>query len=494
MPATLRGRKFALLLSPFAPVGVLATSMLSSPAVTASTDATSSAAAGLALFRKSGRDGQSCAGCHSPDGIEIGAFGFAKSDVVRRASNHLDQRDANDVAAFLQSNRAARHPLHPDSTRPLQPGGALLAGETAAARDAAFGRELAKLVPELDGAPVRSMATAMRVRDRFLRIDPRVVKVGIPFNHLSEDGFHGPLHATMADWIPDVPIGLTPQLIALQDDYLAQPDSEHLAKLDSAVAKITSQSAIHQLAILKYRSLLLLQHAIRVGGPSAARLDRIQLIGHGNPFWEVAEFANHNSLGDPKALSLPDTLLAKKHTVPMNEQMAQLRLPWYWTAWAVDPTLATIDLGLSRTAVRGDYFTRFLWSDGPYPIHMAFMLTKKLVQAGYGPILHSDGRPRHYEIQFSNFLLGDRLLATDAGWHENRNQVFKVAGNAFRTSLFLLEEDLQRTHGSVRPESQLGQIAAMRRFFDAGNGDAADTELCDRVSQELRAAHVDYRR
>ena len=448
---------------------------------------------GLQLFRKTGRDGQSCAACHSPDGIELSAFGFAKSDLVRRASGHLDKTDSERIAVYLRANPVARHARGSDSERPLQPGGALLPGKTPAERDSEFAKELARLVPELCGPPIRSERVAAKARERLLALDPRAVRVGIPFNRLSEDGFHGPQHATVADWIPDVGIGLTPNLLGLQDAYLADPSDLNLGKLDAAVAAIPPKSVFHQLAIEKYRSLLLLQNAIRHGGPGAARLDRIRLVGPGNPFWSVAEIAHYNSLGDTRMLSIPDAVLIKKRDVPMSEQMRELRLPWYWTGWALDPTLSHTDQGPSRTGVRGDYFTKFLWSDGPYPIHMAFMLSKKLVDGGYGVRSEKRGFPQHYEIQFSNFLIGDPLLSDDPAWRSIRPLVYRVSANAFRLSLLLLDADLTRTGACLRPESQLTQIEAMRHFFRAGGGDDKDLALCDRLATRLKAAHVDGR-
>jgi hypothetical protein len=135
----------------------------------------------------------------------------------------------------------------------------------------------------------------------------------------------------------------------------------------------------------------------------------------------------------------------------------------------------------------------FLWSDGPYPIHMAFMLSKKLVEDGYGVRSGARGLPRHYEIQFSNFLIGDPLLTDDPAWRSIRPLVYKVSANAFRLALLLLDADLDRSGACIRPESQLTQIDAMRHFFRAGGGDEKDLALCDRVGSRLKAAHVDGR-
>src|SRR5262249_17874026 len=153
---------------------------------------------------------------------------------------------------------------------------------------------------------------------------------------------------------------------------LASPSRENLLALDRIVSRVPPRSAFEQLATAKYRSLLLLQDSIRQHGAKGAELSSINLVGSGNPFWEVAEVAHHTSQGDSRMLSIPDSVLTKKQ-IPLGEQMRELRLPWYWTGWTLDPSLLHMESGLSRTTVRGDYFTHFLWTDGPYPIHMTFM-------------------------------------------------------------------------------------------------------------------------
>jgi len=100
---------------------------------------------------------------------------------------------------------------------------------------------------------------------------------------------------------------------------------------------------------------------------------------------------------------------------------------------------------------------------------------------------------RHYEIQFSNFLIDDPLLHDDPRWRSIRPLVFKISANAFRLSLALLQADLVRTGACIRPESQLTQIDAMKDFFEASGGDEKDIALCERLEEQLRSAHVDAR-
>jgi hypothetical protein len=284
---------------------------------------------------------------------------------------------------------------------------------------------------------------------------------------------------------------MSPAYMAQEDQYLQHPTLDNLNSLEKSAWLMIPDNMLQQLAIAKFRALLLLQHAIRIGGPKAARLDRINLIGPGNPFWEVAEVARNNYTGDPGRFSMPKSIQEKKKGVPSSEQMHELRLPWYWTGWALDPSLTHLGRGISGTVRRADYFTRLLWDDGPYPLHMAFMLSKKLVEDGFGVDLPKSPVPQHYEIQFSNFLMEAHLSTPNPSWAPIRLQVNRVAGNAFRISLFLLEHDIDTTHACVRPESQLGEISAMRLFFQSGAGDAHDLALCDRVTSKLKVAHSD---
>ena len=453
----------------FAAVGLAAGSFLSDPSP---------------LFRKPDSKGLRCAACHSPDGIELTAYGFARRDLIRRAARHLSRKDADKLVRDLERSHPFAHPLSPTSDRPLQPGGRLLPGATPFVRDAAFGDELAKLFPALDAGPL-SKTKALRLRNALLRLDPRRVPVGIPFDRLSEDGFHGAQHATVADWIPDIPLPVDDHFFDLEDAYLARPDTLHLKLLDSDVMKMRVTSNFEALSQAKFRSLLLLQDAIRKYGRSGALLDHIRLIGHGNPFWDVAEVGHNTARSDARYLGMTADVHANKPQ-PISEQMRGLRLPWFWAGWALDPSLSHLPPGLAKTTTRADYFTHFLWEDGPYPIHMGFMLTKRLIDAGYDANASTRGFPRHFELQYSEFLQNGRLVACKGA------RLHRLVGNMLRLGLWLLDEDLGRTGACLRPESQLYEIREMRDYF-AKRGNSSDLSLCDAVATRLRSARVDGR-
>ena len=417
---------------------------------------------GLAAWRRVDARGQACASCHSPDGIELSAYGFARADVFRRATRHVPQSDAEAILAMLDRRAAGADAMR---DRPLQPGGEPLPGDTPAARDLAFLRRLRAAVPTLAEGRVASEADSLRVRDETLRVDLSKLRVGFAFNRLSEDGFHGREHRTVAHWIPDVPVrGVS---LEAADRYLADPSDANLRALDEGVrAGIpTASSPAERLAISKYRSLLLLQHRLRTArlAPPVGGLDP-------NPFWSVADFARrYGDETDVASLGLPADAAGDKRGGPAyGEQLRQLRLPWFWMGWTLDPALQRS--GLEGETKRADYFVRALWSDGPYPGHLAFMLTKKLVEQGCNPAMWSDPRfPQAYEISLSNLVLGEDLTKLTLPKGEYRTRFERLAANAFRTALLLSLRDVRATGRAFHPEAQSNQvrlIAAWLRRHD----------------------------
>lgn len=436
---------------------------------------------GLIAWRKFDVRGQRCASCHSPDGIELSAFGFSRQDLLRRASRHLPAADAEAVAEMLRRRVGKFDPL---TTRPLQPGGAVLPGETPSDRDFSFLRSLPKFTPTFALGRVDSEATALRVRDELLRIDLKSLPVGIVFNRLSEDAFHGPDHRSVANWLPDVPVAVSD---AASNRYLAEPTDANLRALDADVKKQATSGPGEALAIAKYRSLLILQHQLRTG-----RLVQLALPGklanNQNPFWDVADFARtYAAETDVAALRLPpEVAVAKQGGLAFSEQLKALRLPWFWMGWTLDPALQTS--GLSGETQRGDYFVRYLWQDGPYPAHLAFMISKKLVEQGYNPRLWNNPRfPQRYEISFSGFLLGDDLdnlkLQGEYG-----KQFSRLAANALRAGMFLSRRSVRDTGQAFHPEAQANQVRLAMAYLRRIDPQPSDLKLSQDLLSRLAKA------
>lgn len=435
---------------------------------------------GLAAWRTPDAHGQRCASCHSPDGIELSAFGFSREDLLRRAARHLGPAEGESIVSMLRRRAATGNP----DARPLQPGGVPLPGKTAAERDLSFLRFLAILAPLLTLGRINSEATALQVRDEVLRIDLKSLPVGIVFNRLSEDGFHGSEHRSVANWLPDTPISVPDEV---SDRYLADPSDANLRALDAEVKKQAAKSPGESLSVAKYRSLLVLQHRLRTG-----RLTPLSLPGslgaNQNPFWDVADFARtYAGETDVSSLRLPVEIAAAKQGGPQYpEQLKALRLPWFWMGWILDPALQTS--GLSGETQRGDYFVRYLWKDGPYPGHLAFMLTKKLIEQGYNPRLWNNPRfPQRYEISFSGFLLGEDLNQLKLSGEYGR-RFSRLAANALRTSLYLSRRSVAATGEAFHPEAQANQVRLALDYLRKNDPQPADEPLAKDLLAKLAKA------
>jgi hypothetical protein len=411
-------------------------------------------------------------------GLELSAFNFGREDLVRRASAHLPLELQKQVVEMIVGQR--RGILSPD-LRPMQPGGAVLAGATAGDRDAAFLFSLARVTPKLALTRVDSLAGAKAVRDEVLAVDLTKLRVGIEMNRLSEDGFHGKEHATLAHWIPDTPVASG--AMAEQDAYVKNPGPETLAALDAAVLKTAPQkSTIQMLSLAKYRALLVLADGLRVGLTSAqfppVTDPLLRGEGGGNPFWQVAEIARTSETYSGEQLGLPPEMIAAKSAGPaFPEQMKEMRLPWYWLGWIADPALThSGEIGETR---RADYFTQTLLNEGPYPSHALFMLFRKL-------LAQPAGRP--FEVQFSFLILNQPLTSLEPKSKEERALFRQVAGNAFRAMLYLLRDDLKRTGKTYIRESQLLQVRQMAGYLKA-IGEPED-RLVAEVTTLINAAAV----
>lgn len=439
---------------------------------------------GLLAWRKPDAQGQRCVSCHSPDGIELSAYGLSREDILRRATRHLDPGDAQAILTMLRRRVATGDVRH---DRPLQPRGEPLPGETPAARDEGFLRALPAVAPLLAEGRVVSETSALRARDELLHLDLTRLRVGIPFNRLSEDGFHGPEHRTLAHWLPDVPVrGVSDEA---EDRYLADPTDDNLRRLDAAVKGgiQTARTPGELLAVAKYRSLLVLQHRLRTGRLVSPTPPKTLGIGQ-NPFWDVADFARrYADETDIDSLALPPEIAAQKRGGPAYaQQLKELRLPWFWLGWMLDPSLQTS--GLSGETQRADYFTRALWTDGPYPAHLALMISKKLVEQGYNPALWNNPRfPQRYELSFSAFLMGDDLGALRLRGEYGR-RFGRLAANALRTGLYLARRTVRETGDAFHPEAQSNQVRLALVYLRKNDPRKEDEPLARELLQRLARA------
>lgn len=435
---------------------------------------------GLALWRKPDKSGAACASCHSPDGIEIAAYRFDDRTILRRASPHLGQAGAARILEYihgLRSTAGIRAKFDPMSDRPMQPGGRVLPGATAADRDVAFGRTLVSLLPALMGKPIDTSEAASMAMAQIRSLDARKMRIGIPFNRLSEDFFHGPQHATIADWLPDTPIHIPlATLSRISDVYLKSPSDASFKAFLHEIEKTVPNSSADQLAMAKYRSMLIFQHELRtgrsIGTPTGA-----------NPMWEVAEVARMNAETTPASFGLPAEVIAKKSAGPsFAQQMKDMRLGWYWSGWLMDQGLR--HSGPLKATQRGDYFSKLLLEEGPYPIHCAFMLTRKIAERGLDASSPID-------VNYSFLVLRDGLDRFEPAAPEARSLFRTFVCNSFRMNLVLLADELERTRVFTEHKEPLQlQIRLMSDYLERAAPDrrSKDAALASRASNALAAA------
>lgn len=365
--------------------------------------------------------------------------------------------------------------LNQFSDPPLQPGGYVLAGKTAADRDFAFLQQLAEAVPALAGAAPADIAAARKLQHQVLAIDLDTFPVGIPMNQISEDVAHGSKHSTLAHWTPDVAMPQVERIYPEEDRYMAEPTWENLTKIDEAVDKLWRPVVpIERLSKAKFRALMVFQHVLR-GNAKGAR----QHMPKGNPFWEVADFGRVYASADAQFLGLPADVARDKSRGPsLAEQMRQIRLPWYWTGWTFDPQL--VGSGTDEHTRGADYFTLELMQEG-YPSHAAFMLARKM----WGQKSPVPGA-RPWEMRFSFFLLGKPAAEVEPSDADRRELFRRVVGNIFCATALLLENEVKRTGQVVYKESTQQQLGLARAYLKHAGRPAE--ELFSRVAELVRAA------
>jgi hypothetical protein len=409
--------------------------------------------------------GQSCASCHSPDGIEL--RGFDADDIRRRIARHHDVSVSDKIVRILQDDSPRKVGANIE-TRPMQPGNEILSGKSPAERDGQFLARLKADRPYLF-VNINSFEQAKQFQKHILEINLEQMPVGIAMNRLSEDGVHGVEHETVANWFADVPVFDSSEIQTESMAYLTQPTDENLEKIDAKVVKISkANDPFALLSLAKYRSMLVYQHELRTGRPTA-------ILPKGNPFWQVAEFGRIYAETDAQMIRAPKEIAeAKNFAKTLKAQAKQLRLPWYWLGWIRDPAL--VKSGAIRETLRGDYFCQYLEEDGPYMGHMALMLTRKMAEQKPVPA---------WEIQYSFFLANRPLANREPSDPKARTLFRQLVRNSLTMSLFLLEQDLLERKKTIRKVPQLNQIKLLTPYAKLIGGPS--TALISRVSKRLEA-------
>jgi hypothetical protein len=184
---------------------------------------------------------------------------------------------------------------------------------------------------------------------------------------------------------------------------------------------------------------------------------------------------------------LPEDVSAKKVGGPNFAQQAKdLRLPWFWLGWMLDPGLQLS--GSRRETRRSDYFTKFLWIDGPYPMHGAFMTSKRMVEQAFNPACWNDPFAPHFEIQYSFFLMSDNALLQEPVPGAARQVYRRFTANSARMSLYLLRKSMVETGEAIRPQSQAFQVGLIRNLLAKFDPQLSDQALISDVLTRLGSA------
>jgi mono/diheme cytochrome c family protein len=346
-----------------------------------------------------------CAECHAPDPIDFAYFGFQDGDILRRGTQHLPAAKIADVIDMVHAFRAQyridrRDPMQ---VRPFQPGGALLPGHGIVERDAAFGDELTTMKLLIATEPIASAADADKAIDEVWAIDRHSLRIPVPFDRYSEDGFHnadGPAptcdddidgcddHGSIADWIPVAPHKAKDSASFYQavDAYLAAPDDDNFAHLRYIAAQGdmpgTYDYGTKDLDDNKYRSLVLGNYCIRLelAGQAGCYDKGVTPFPNEAQPWDIGSQANLFGTGYAKYPDC-DTKWTGCGDAPANlpqwpshqlgditpgatlsSNFSRLRHTWMTMWWThFDPALLVTG---DPTAQKDEYFTRSLfWSN-----------------------------------------------------------------------------------------------------------------------------------
>jgi hypothetical protein len=386
---------------------------------------------GLETWRFPGKRG-ACAGCHSPDGYDLARVGFADDTIVRRAKDHVSLEQADALVAYVHALRQKYglvQLLHPATFRPLQPnhvawpettpGLEVTDPQAQDERDLAFMNHLIDDRALLWAAgKVDSRAAAHQAYDELHAIDLTALRLGVPFDHLSEDGFYGEPHRSVFEWFPGMASAPKPgeeaAYYALVDAYLADPSDANLWKYyDALMAKTDCVDDLAAMGDpqyyrracdwmrLKWRSLQVFSHMLRHGSASYpdALIDQqgplaehTALAAERLPIWRAGDFLRVQPLQRPQQTACfvepqhPCTLLPPPvddtiHSVPTYEdarikQGEVFMQSWFVMSWQRDPGL--LYSGEDFATFVGDYLESVLLAH--YDVHHAFVVAKTAVE------------------------------------------------------------------------------------------------------------------
>lgn len=491
---------------------------------------------GLLSFRKPGAHG-ACAGCHSPDGLDIASINYDEDTIRRRAQN--DGMEKPDEDAIVELIAAVRKkygvtPVDRVTFRPFQPNGEVLGPPPPDSeldtlpmreeRDRAFLTHLKGLnLAILDGV-VDSVEKAEVVSDELFAIDLRKLSVGIPFDRWSEDPFNTPAgepqFKSVAEWVPGLAQrpkpGSEKEWYKLVDDYLADPAS--LSKFWAfydAIDELTEPDPLSPGADEagvgwmreKYKSVQIAQQMLfRVksdeypdvwfgaegatptdaSGPTEASRNRAVAR---NPIWAVGDLVRINPLscsGASECMTLPDFVDVPADDESRKLQSDVIQQSWFWTAWEYDAPLVIAGHGIP--SIDGDYFLATLMNR--YAIHHAFLVAKGMVSKARAEVgwlnAKAPDRNRGYEdynaaghgkwASYKPFLLTRQLESTRhvVGDDARQPDHTLMMTNIMRTAFYLMQKELSQPGATVYDKAgTIKKLNLLKDWFHDGEWDDA---------------------
>jgi hypothetical protein len=173
-----------------------------------------------------------------------------------------------------------------------------LVGTSAAYKESALRDELRSRGIDLSKKP-SSEGEAAAFIAKVATLDVQTVPIAIALNRWTEDSFHGDVHRSTAEWIPEIPFEASGQnlekWIGLQNAYLEDTSDDRLWAMIDGISlldakRFTEGGASERLAREKYKSVLLFQHQMRRNDRRLPDLTRTSDVNRFS-VWEAALIA-----------------------------------------------------------------------------------------------------------------------------------------------------------------------------------------------------------
>lgn len=436
-------------------------------------------AAGMAAWRTPDANGNSCAGCHAPDGIDLAYPAYTREDILRRANEHLSPALSDDIADMIDYVRAEHNwtpTIDPREYRPFQPGNELLQGQTNLARDDAFSQQLVDMGLLIATGDINSIESAIQARDELLAVNLWELPVGIPFDRFSEDAHFGSEHRRFNEWVPSV--GVVPNeaqpdtWYAMQDNYLQNPDTDNLMNLLGGLTGEDRPTALNQEdqrgTLLEFesermRSLLLLSHEQRreMSGLAARDSEDLRPYETGALFHagqEAYETWRCNPLHHGNANDCMQLPMDENPTASFFDQMEEFALGWRYAGWLLNQTME--DIPGERSMLRGHYLGLNMKHEY-YFVHQVFFRAMRAVRKFYGNDnswryrqSYTEGGVYYGNAQFDLLFMDQLMSQNGQGQHDvlfapteagHRNRYFRFTANMYKMTLFLLQHEVETT-------------------------------------------------